>query len=52
MVSKDHVASTIVYAVVGVGRAVVDELVDEGGNGFCDSGLLGADFAEGVQKFL
>ena len=49
MVSKDHVAGMVGDAVIGVSCAVVKEMVDAGGGGYCDSGLLGSDFTEGVQ---
>ena len=49
---NDHITGTIGDFVVGVGRAVVKELVDADGSGFYVSGLLGADFAEGMKEFV
>ena len=50
--SKDHVVGTIGDAVVGAGYALVKELVDTGRGGFCGSGPLGENFAEGMQEFV
>ena len=52
MVSKYHVSGKIDDSVVGVGRAVVEELVDVGGGGFSGRGLLRSDFSEGMQEFF
>ena len=52
VVSKDTVSGTIGDAVVRIDCAVVEELVDAGGGGFCGSDLLEADFDKGMQEFV
>ena len=49
---KDHFSDMIGDAVVGVVRALVEELVDAGVGGFSGRGLLRANFTEGVQEFF
>ena len=52
MGSKDHVAGTMGDAVVGVGRALVNELVEAGGGGFSVRGLLRDDLSDVMQEFV
>ena len=52
MGSKDHVAGTMGDVVAGVGRALVNELVEAGGGGFSVRGLLRDDLSDVMQEFV
>ena len=52
MGSKDHVAGSVGDAIVGVGRNVVQKLVDGGVCGLGGGGLFGADGGEGDEELV
>jgi len=49
---EDHAAGAVEDAVVGIGGAVVEEMIEAGVGGCCGCSLLCAKFAEGMEKFV
>ena len=49
---QDHAAGSIGDAIIWIRGAVIKQMVDSSVSGFSGCGLLGANFAEGMEEFV